>query len=593
MQARRLRSRLKPMSKKNLSSKSYAYFRRNLGTIVLLLSVLFILFGYVLYPSLRVLWQSFLRSGTAESLASRLHLDNYREFFNLEHRGNLEALRNSLFISLGSVILSAIVGISLAFIFTRYRFPGRDLFASLAILPLVLPPLVGVISFMFLYGESGIFPRGLQALLHLERPPFAVDGVAAILLVHTYTMYVFFYIFVSAALGNIDTSVVESAYNLGASRWMVFRKIILPLLTPALVAASLLVFMTSMASFSAPFLFAPSYRILSLQIFFSKVSNDMDMAATQAVILSAISIAFLLIMRWYSGRRQYVMISKGVGAYETEIKGRFSRYFMGALGTLIVLILLLPHLTVILMSFVRDGTWTDQILPPEYTHQNYVKLFTNLKVLKPIINSLKMASLATAGNLVFGILAAYLLAKRRFFGKGFVDTLVMLPWALPGTVVAMNLIFAFNRRSIFTGNQILVGTFWILPLAYFIRNIPLVFRATYAALQQLDDSLEESARNLGASRFYAFRKVVMPLVMPGILAGTLLAFVTALGEFVASILLFIPSNKPISVEIYSQLDRLANFGTASAYSVLLIMLITAVLIFSNKVLKVGTTRVFY
>jgi iron(III) transport system permease protein len=567
-------------------NRLHIYIRRNLGTILLLLPVLFILVGYVLYPSIRILWQSL-------SKLDERSLANYREFFNLRQRANLEALRNSLFISLGSVLLSALVGVPLAFIFTRYRFPGRGIFSALAILPLVLPPLVGVISFMFLYGETGIFPRSLQAIFHLERPPFAIDGVPAIFLVHTYTMYVFFYIFVSAALGKIDTSVIESAYNLGASRWMVLRKIILPLLTPALVAASLLVFMTSMASFSAPFLFAPSYRVLSLQIYFSKVNNDMDMAATQAVVLSAISIAFLLTMRWYSGRRQYVMISKGVSAYETEIKGRASRYLMGAVGTLIVLILLLPHLTVILMSFVKDGSWTWQILPPEYTYRNYVRLFSNPRVLTPIVNSLKMASLATAGNFVFGVLAAYLLAKRRFFGRGFVDVLVMIPWALPGTVVAMNLIFAFNRRTIFAGNQILTSTFWILPLAYFVRNIPLVFRSTYAALQQLDDSLEESARNLGASRFYAFRKVVMPLVMPGVLAGVLLAFVTALGEFVASILLYIPSNKPISVEIYSQLDRLSNFGTASAYSVLLIMLISAVLIFSNKVLKIGTTRVFY
>ena len=561
-------------------SKLRTRLRRNLGTILLLLPVLFILFGYVLYPSIRTLWQS-------------LSLKNYAEFFNLGQRANLEALFNSLFISLGSVILAALVGVPLAFIFTRYRFPGRDLFSSLAILPLVLPPLVGVISFMFLYGESGMIPRGLQVIFHLEKAPFAIDGVPAIFLVHTYTMYVFFYIFVSAALGNIDVSVIEAAYNLGASRWMVLRKIILPLLTPALVAASLLVFMTSMASFSAPFLFAPSYRVLSLQIYFSKVNNDMDMAATQAVVLSAISITFLLVMRWYSGRRQYVMISKGVSAYETEIKGRFSRYLMGAVGTLIVLMLLLPHLTIILISFVRDGSWTWQALPPEYTYRNYLNLFRNPRVFRPIVNSLKMASLATAGNFVFGILAAYLLAKRRFFGRSFVDVLVMLPWALPGTVVAMNLIFAFNKGSFFTGNQVLVSTFWILPLAYFIRNIPLVFRSTYAALQQLDDSLEEAARNLGASRFYAFRKVIMPLVMPGVLAGTLLAFVTALGEFVASILLYIPSNKPISVEIYSQLDRLSNFGTASAYSVLLIILISAVLIFSNRVLKVGTARAFY
>lgn len=563
----------------------YDNLRRNLATILLILPVIYILFGYVFYPSFRVLIQSFTRSGA-------ITLDNYKEFFSLENKANISALINSITISIGSVILSAIVGVPLAFIFTKYRFPGRDLFSSLAVLPYALPPLVGVISFMFLYGETGILPRSIQALFNLEKPPFAIDGVPAIYLVHTYTMYVYFYTFVSSALGSMDTSVIESAYNLGASRLMVFRRITLPLLTPALVGASLLVFMISMASFSAPFLFAPDYRVLSLQIYFSKVNNDMDMVGTQTVILSVISIGFLLIMQWYSGRHQYAMISKGIAPYQTELKGRFGRYFMGFLGCLIVIILLLPHLAIFLMSFVKDGSWTWQILPSEYTTENYKNLFTKPGVLEPIVNSLKMASLATTGNLIFGVISAYLLAKRQFIGRRLLDILIMVPWALPGTVVAMNLIIAFNKPGIFTAGQILTGTFWILPIAYFVRHIPLVFRSTYASFQQLDNSLEESARNLGASWFYAFRRVVIPMVMPGIFAGTLLAFVTAIGEFVSSILLYIPTNKPISVEIYSQLDRLSNFGTASAYSVLLIVLVSAVLIFSGKILKVRTTRIF-
>jgi iron(III) transport system permease protein len=559
--------------------------RRNLGTILLILPVVFVLFGYVFYPLLRVFLQSLTKSGS-------ITLDNYREFFSLENNANLEALLNSVTISVGSVILSAIVGIPLAFIFTKYRFPGRDLFSSMAILPFALPPLVGVISFMFLYGETGILPRSLQALFSLEKPPFAIDGVPAIYLVHTYTMYVYFYTFVSAALGSLDMSLIESAYNLGASKWMVFRKITVPLLTPALVGAALLVFMISMASFSAPFLFAPDYRVLSLQIYFSKVNNDMDMVSAQTVMLSAISIGFLLFMQWYSGRHQYAMISKGIAPYQAEVKGKLRRYLMGALGCLVVIILLLPHFTIFLMSFVKDGSWTWQILPSEYTFENYFNLFTKPGVLEPIVNSLKMASLATVGNLIFGVLAAYLLAKRRFVGRKLLDILIMIPWALPGTVVAMNLIIAFNKPGLFTAGQILTGTFWILPIAYFVRQIPLVFRSSYASFQQLDNSLEESARNLGASWFYAFRRVIVPMIAPGIFAGTLLAFVTAIGEFVASILLYIPSNKPISVEIYSQLDRLSNFGTASAYSVLLIALVSVVLVFSSRILKVGTTKMF-
>ncbi len=561
------------------------HLRRNIGTILLILPVAFVLFGYVFYPTFRVLWQSFYRSG-------ELSFGNYSEFFSLESKANLEALLNSVLISFGSVFFSALIGVPLAFIFTRYRFPGRSIFSSLAVLPFALPPIVGVISFMFLYGETGMIPRGIQYIFSLENPPFAIDRVPAIFLVHAYTMYVYFYLFVSSALGGIDMSLIESAYNLGASRWLVYRKVLFPLLTPALVGASLLVFMISMASFSAPFLFAPDFRVLSLQIYFSKVNNDMDMAGTQTVMLSVISIGFLLFMQWYSNRHRYVMISKGIAPYQTEVKGKLGRYLMGILGSLIVIMLLLPHLTVIMMSFVKDGSWTWQILPEAYTFGNYVGLFSKPGVLQPIINSLKMASVATVGNLIFGVLAAYLLAKRRFIGKRIFDILVMIPWALPGTVIAMNLIITFNKPGVFTANQIIVGTFWLLPLAYFVRHIPLVFRSTYASFQQLDDSLEESARNLGASWLFSFRKVILPMIMPGISAGVLLAFVTALGEFVASILLYIPSNKPISVEIYSQLDRLSNFGTASAYSVLLIALVSAVLIFSNKVLKVGTSRVF-
>ncbi len=573
------------MSKNTYIGRIFDNLRRNLVTILLILPVVYILFGYVFYPSIRVLLQSFTRSGF-------LTLENYREFFSFENKSNLEALANSIIISIVSVILSGIVGVPLAFIFSKYRFPGRDLFASLAILPFALPPLVGVISFMFLYGETGILPRGIQALFDLESPPFAIDGVPAIYLVHTYTMYVYFYMFVSSALGGIDMSVIESAYNLGASRLMVFRRITLPLLTPALIGASLLVFMISMASFSAPFLFAPDYRVLSLQIYFSKVNNDMDMVSAQTVILSAISIGFLFLMQWYSGRHQYAMISKGIAHYQTEVKGKFNRYIMGFLGCLIVIILLLPHITIFLMSFVKDGSWTWQILPSEYTLENYKNLFTKPMVLEPIVNSLKMASLATFGNLIFGVISAYLLSKRRFIGRKFLDILIMIPWALPGTVVAMNLIIAFNKPGIFTAGQILTGTFWILPIAYFVRHIPLVFRSTYASFQQLDDSIEESARNLGASWFYTFRRVIVPMIAPGIFAGTLLAFVTAIGEFVSSILLYIPNNKPISVEIYSQLDRLSNFGTASAYSVLLISLVIIVLVFSNKILRVKTTRFF-
>ncbi|WP_028391947.1 ABC transporter permease [Bacillus cihuensis] len=543
-------------------------------TIWLLIPVVFVLVAYVLYPSLRTFFESLQSDGS-------ISLGNYQDFFVQESKTNLVALWNSVYISILSVFVSALIGIPLAIIFNRYDFPGRSFFSTAAILPIVLPSLVGVMAFMFLYGESGLIPNAIKDLLGLEKVPFKIGGVSGILIVHAYTMYVYFYMTVSAAINKIDPSLEEAAYNLGANRIKVFWKVTFPLLTPAIVAASLLVFMISMASFSAPFLLAGGYRVLSLQIYFSKINGDMEIAATQSVILSIVSISFLLFMRWYQNRKDYRMATKGIGAHRSEVKNPFMKWLMVGFGMIGVLVLLLPHFTILLLSLVPDGTWTWQTYPSVFNLENYRLLFADPNIFKPLKNSLIMAVIATVGNLVFGVIASYLLVKRKFVGKSFVDILVMIPWALPATVIGMNLVFAFNEPSVFSFGQILVGTFWILPLAYFIRHIPLVVRSTNAVLEQLDDSIEEAARNLGAKWFYTFRKVILPIIMPGVLSGTLLAFIESVGEFPTSVLLYTISNRPISIEIMNQL-RMFNMGQAAAYGMIQITLIVIVLFISNK-----------
>ncbi len=548
--------------------------RKHLPLLVLLLPILFILLAYVLYPNLQILIQSF---ATEEGITANY----YRDFFNLEHPASLQALWGSVYVSILTVLFSGVMGVALAYVFTHYTFPGRKLFSAIAVLPVVMPPLVGVLAFLFLFGESGILPRFLQAIFRLDAPPFALRGVAAILVVHTYSMYVYFYLFTSTAFSEMDVSLLEAAQNLGAGRWLILRKVTLPLLTPALGGAALLVFMTSMASFSAPFIFAGGFRILSLEIYNSKLNGEMGLAITQSVILTAISILFLVLLRWYSGGRLYTASGKGVRLQPKPVRRGWRRWIMGFAGIGLVVFLILPHLTVVLISFVKNGAWTWEILPPAYTFENYLSLFNEPRVVEPVANSVKMATLATAANVAFGVVAAYLLIRKRFWGKKVVEALTMLPWAIPGTVVAIGLIVAFNRPSFLSAGKILVGTFWILPLAYFIRNLPVVFRSTYAALEQFDPSLEESARNLGASWWFSFRKVMLPLIAPGVVSGALLAYVLAVGEFVASILLYNYSNRPISVEIISQL-RIFNLGSAAAYSVFLFILIGTVVVISNR-----------
>ncbi|WP_090822134.1 iron ABC transporter permease [Paenibacillus sp. yr247] len=548
---------------------------------VLVAPLFLVLLAYVVYP----LFQTFVQSIQVEDHFS---LKNYARFFSLEHTSNLEALWTSIYISVLSVITCAIVGVTMAFLLERYEFPGRKVLTVLAMVPMALPPLVGVLSFTFLYGESGIIPRSLKLLLDLEHVPFSLKGIWGVLMVHTFTMYTYFYMTASSAIKGLDPSLEEAAASLGAGRLYVWRRVILPMLTPAMVASSLLVFMVSMASYTAPLIFGIE-RTMTMQIYLSRTNGNLDMAASQSTILSVVSIVFLMVMRWYQALRNYQNLSKGISVHRTEVKSALGKYAAMVLSFLGVVILLLPILVLVLISFSTDGTWTTQILPPEYTFKHYVELFTDSKTWRPIANSFKMSSIATVGNIIFGVAAAYAMVRMKFKGKSLLDVLIMLPWALPGTVVGVNLITAFSEPTVFTFNQVLIGSFWMLPLAYFVRHLPLVFRSTSATLMQMDNSVEEAARNLGASWWYSFRRIVFPMALSGILAGALLAFVQGIGEFVASILLFTRKTTPISVEIFQRMYSF-EFGTACAYGVLQITLIIIVLFISRKITgdKAGT-----
>lgn len=548
---------------------------------VLISPLIYILVAYVLYPMYKTFTSSVLDQEGGLTLA------NYINFFTSE--ANLESLYNSVFISVVSVITCAIVGISMAFLLNRYEFPGRKVLSILVLVPMALPPLIGAISFSFLYGNSGIFPRLFQEIFNLDDVPFSLNGIWGIIIVHTFTMYTYFYLSASAAIKGLDLSLEEAATSLGAGRIRIWRKVILPMLTPAIIASSLLVFMISMASYTAPLMFGVE-RTMTMQITLSRTNGNLDMSATQSTILSIVSIAFLIIMTWYQNRRNYQNQSKGIGVHRTEVRNPVVRYVAVILSIIGVIILLLPILVIALISFAVDGEWTTQIIPTSYTLDHYVNLFTDSRTWGPIWNSIEMSTIAVIGNIIFGVAAAYAMVRYNFRGKVFMDILIMVPWALPGTVVAVNLISAFSEPNLFGFNQVLVGTFWILPLAYFVRQLPLVFRNSQASLIQMDESIEEAAHSLGATWWYSFRKIVLPIIMPGIIAGTLLAFVQGLTEFVASILIYTPSTMPLSVGIWNKLYSF-EFGTACAYGVLQMVLIIAVLTINEKIKGDSTNTV--
>ncbi len=531
------------------------------AAITLALIVAAVLVGYVAWPSARTFWLG-LTGGALDV------------FFGGWGSSGARALVNSVGISLVTVAGAGVLGTALAWALWRYALPARGALAALAALPLALPPLVGVLAFLFLYGESGILPRAVQAGLGLAEVPFALSGRGAVALVHVYSFYVYVYLFAGAALRDLDAGLLEASADLGAGGWTTFRRVVLPALRPALVGASLLVFMLSMASFTGPLLFAGAEPFLTTLVYDAKLNGELALSATASTVLTLICLLFLVLIEARGGGLT-IGATKGAARPAEPVRHGPARWLWGAFVGVTLLFVALPVLTVVLLAFAETGSWTTEIVPARYTVANFTSLFTDSRFFDPILNSVTMAALATAANVVFGVGAALVIVKGRGvprWARVALGALAVLPFAIPGTVIALNLIVAFNEPTALAAGEVLVGSFWILPLAYFVRNVPLVVRAATAALDGLDDRLTEASADLGASGWTTLRRVVFPAIQPAVLAGTLLTWVAALGEFVASVMLYVFGNRPISVEILAQL-RLYEFGRAAAYAVLLMGLV--------------------
>ena len=533
------------------------------ATALVAAALLALLLWSVVYPNAAIIVGSFERG-----------LGDWRDFAGSP--ADRDALWGTVVVSIGSVIGALLIGVPLAFLLSRTEFRGRRVLSAVATLPAALPPLVGVLAFLFLYGESGVVTRAVQHVLGLESAPWTLTGIPAVIFVHAYTMYVYVFLFVSAGLERYDTTLDEAAAGLGASRALTLRRVTLPLLTPSLAGAMLLVFMSALGSFSAPHIFGGGARVLATQILVSKLNGALGLAYVETTVLAVTAVLALLLLRRLEGKRQYSVAGKG-RATRQMLRSGTARALLPPLALTLVVLLVLPHLMVVLVSFARDGAWTTQIMPPEYTLDNYRRLATERQLWRPITNSIGMSAAATTANAIVCFAIAYVVVLSRAPGRRAIALLAALPWAIPATAIALGLAATFDRNAPEQLRVLLVGTFWILPLAYFVRNIPLVTSAVEGSLRQMDPTLEDAARGLGASRWLALRRVIIPAARPGLVAGTMLAGVAAVGEFVASVVLYTHASRPISVEILSQIRNTA-FGTAAAYSVLLILLVLAITI---------------
>ncbi|SHI08977.1 ABC transporter permease [Sporanaerobacter acetigenes] len=539
---------------------------KNIGTkfmkIIFYLVIFWFLIGYVLYPAVNTLITSLSNNGV-------FTLDYYKEFFT--SNTNITALKNTLVLGFATVLVCGIIGTFLAFYVNFFDFPFRKTIHRILLTPIMLPGIIIVIAFIQLYGESGLVTKTIELLLNLDTIPYKFSGFKGILFVHAYTQYVYFYMNTSVAIKYLDYSLIESARNLGASKTKIFFTIILPMISPALIASSIITFMSGISSFSAPNLLGDTYRVMSTQILLSKANKHMEMAAVQVMILLLVSITFLLLLRYYENHNKFSTSVKGTPFKPVKIKNRIVRLIFTIICLSSIIMIILPILTIVLLSFVKPGTWMIEIFPKEFSLDNYVKIFTKKRTFLPFKNSIHMSIMASLFGLVIAVPCSYIIVKTNNKSKIAIEILSMLPWAMPASTIAINLINTFNKPNIFAFQNVLIGGYMILPLAYSISLFPLIVRSTNVALSSLSDNLEEASRSLGATWWHTFMHVTIPIITPGILSGTILGFIRSIGEYGISAFLYGVSNKPISIAMVNALYDF-DIGLSMAYGVLVVIL---------------------
>lgn len=536
--------------------------------ILLLILIAFFATGYILFPLYSLVKESIALFGIAGASSS---------FFEIASRSML----NSVLLSMLTAAGSCITGTGLAYFFQFRKIPFKNIFFTLLLLPIATPPLVGVVSFLFLLNENGLITKMVALIFNLQNSPFTFDGWTAILTVHIYSFYPFFLLFVSAALQKIDANVIDASHSLGASGSRTFFKVILPQLLPSVAGASLIVFMASMASFSAPFIFGGSSRFLTTEIYAAKINGDTATASMLSILLTIISLLFLVLIGYYRKKITYVTKTKGT-VKQISLSHERSPGVIGLTGIILfAFLIMLPALALLYLSFIPEGSLMRNYFIEPFSTSNFSKIFGDSQFFEPFSNSLQMSLIAVLITILIGVGSSFLITRKKIRGGNFLESVLSIPYGIPGTVIALSFIISFNSPTLFTAFIPIVGTFWILPLAYAVRNLPVVMQSSIAGLNGIDPSIEEASATLGAKGSFTFRKIILPLVSPSILHGAMLVFINSIGEFVSTILLYTYSTKTISVEIYSQL-RLYNTGAAAAYGVILFLLVMVIVYLSRK-----------
>lgn len=521
------------------------------------LLTIFVLVAFMIYPILKTTLASFVKKGDALEI-SNITFVNFQRF--LDGATFQDALMNSIVVGVLTTVISTLLALPAAYALARVLIPFRNLVLALMVIPIIAPPFIGAYSWIILLGRRGIITHYLDSWFGFEMPSlYGLPGIVIALSLH-YFPYVF--LFVQGALAAADPYIEESAQLMGASRFRIMRTITFPLVLPTIGAGALIVLVKTLGNFGVPAILGGEYYVLPTLIYY-QIHGYFDLNAASAIALVNVGITLIaiLVLARVNRKRRFVTVTS-VTRRAKQHTGLAAQVLANGYIWLILLLALLPQIIILFTSFAEE--WGGTLFPTQYGFANYFTIWEESR--RPIVNSVILAGAATLMCVIFGSLAAYTAVRRKFYGKWALDMTIMLPFVMPGIVTGVAFLTSFN-----TGFIVLTGTASILVLAYFIRRIAYIFRSVSASIGQVDTKIEEASTICGATWGRTMRKVTVPLIAPGIMAGGILVFSTLITEMSVTIILYSAKWKTIAVSIFEQLtsDDVLEASTLGAIAIIM------------------------
>ena len=529
--------------------------------VILLLYALFLL-----YPLSLLLKMAF-------SDGVHFTLENFAKFFSRKYYSI--TLLNSFKVSIAATIASVVVGVVLGYFMSVFKVRGAKLLRMCIVMATMSAPFVGAYAWIMLLGRNGVITNFLSGLFGITMPD--IYGFNGIMLVFVTQLFPLVFLYVQGAMSKMDASLMEASENLGCTGFKRFFTVVLPLISPTVLAGALLVFVRAMSDFGTPMLIGEGYRTFTVILyneFVGEVSQNKGFASAIAIIAILITMVVYFSQNFVAKKQAFSM--NALHRIEKKQLHGFSNFIVHFITYVVVGISILPQLYVVYTSFLKTS---GQIYVAGYSLQSYQDMFSRLG--RSIQNTIVIPAVSLLIVVFLAVLIAYVAVRRRNVLPGAVDVISMIPYVIPGTVIGIAMISAFNREPL-----VLTGGMLIMVVALVVRRLPYTIRSSVAILQQIPLYVEEAALSLGSSKPKAFFTVTLPMMSSGVLSGAILSWVTLISELSTAILLYTGKTQTLTVAIYTQIVR-GNYGIASAMAtVLTVMTLLSLLIF-NKISKDG------